>query len=365
MPKQALILITGGGSGGHITPLLAVAKNLQQHNSNLKLLYLGSGNPLEKKLSQTAKIPYQAISTGKLRRYFDLQNLKDFFLFLKGIWQAYFLIKKHNPQLIFSKGGFVSLPVCLAGAMQKKTIILHESDIAMGLANRIISRIAKRICLTFDQIPLKDHYKYVVTGTPVRPFLLKGKVKLTLEKLQFKKEKPILLVMGGSQGAQFINNLIFKNLKELLKKYQIIHLCGQGKQKLIKEVGYLGFEYVEEELADFYAIASLIISRAGANSLAEISAIGKPSLLIPLPSAANNHQFKNAEFFSNQKAAIMLEESKLSDQIFLDKIDTILSNSDLQKEIQNNLQKLYNPKSTEQITNVILTELEKSRLSKA
>lgn len=338
-------------------PLLTVAKRLQDKSPQIEILYIGSGNALEKKLSEEAKIPYKEISTGKLRRYFDLKNIQDFFRFSKGIWQSHQIIKKYKPELVFSKGGFVSLPVCLAAHYNKIPIILHESDIAMGLANRIIARIAKHICLTFNQIPAKDKHKYIFTGTPVRKEILKGKKQATLQKLDFSSQKPTLLIMGGSQGAQFINELIYKNLKELLSKYQIIHICGKGKRTLIKEKDYHNFEYVDNELADFYAVADLIISRAGANSLAEISALHKPNILIPLPSSANNHQFKNAEFFAKREASVMLQQKNITNTKFLEKIEQIISNKKLQNMMQENLKKLYNPNSTEEIVEVITSEL--------
>lgn len=323
----------------------------------MQILYVGSGNTLEQKLVAETNFEYQKISTGKLRRYFSWQNFVDFFKFIKGIFDALKIIKTEKPKLVFSKGGFVSLPVCVAAYFQKIPIILHESDSVMGLANRIIARIAKRICMTFDLNPKKDKFKYVLTGSPVRKELLKGKRKKAVQELCFNHKKPILLIMGGSQGAQFINELIYNSLDRLLENFQIIHICGKGKKKLIKKIGYVNFEYVQEKLADYYALSNLIISRAGANSLAEISELQKPNILIPLPTSANNHQQKNAEYFAQKNASILLEQKNLTKTKFLEILLNLWQDKTRQKEIKNNLKKLYNSNAVEEIIKIICLEL--------
>lgn len=338
-------------------PLFTVAKALEKGQDNLHIFYIGSGNALEKKLVQSTNFEYYAISTGKLRRYFSWQNFKDFFRFIKGIFDAYKIIKKIKPKIVFSKGGYVSLPVCIAAYFRKVPIVLHESDTVMGLANRLIARIAKRVCMTFDLHPSKDKFKYVLTGTPVRKELMKGKAKKAAERLGFTSEKPVLLIMGGSQGAQYVNDLIYKNLDQILEKFQIIHICGQGKCKLVKKVGYVNFEYVQDELADYYALADLIISRAGANALAEISELQKPNILIPLPTSANNHQQKNAEYFSQKEASVLLNQKDLTNEKFLESLFNLWKDKKKQKEMKINLKNVYNPDAVEGIVKVLNHEL--------
>ncbi len=340
-----------------MTPLLTVAKELQKKHKKLRIVYVGSGNALEQKLLQATDFDYRKISTGKLRRYFSLQNFTDFFKFLRGILQSYKIIKKEQPKLVFSKGGYVSLPVCIAAYLRKVPIIMHESDTVMGLANRLIAKTAKRICMTFDLKPKKDKFKYVLTGSPVRKEILQGKKKKALESLNFDKKKPVLLVMGGSQGAGFINDVIYNNLDEILETFQIIHICGRGKKKLIKKVGYVNFEYVQDELADYYALANLIISRGGASSMAEISALQKPNILIPLPSSANNHQYINAKYFEEKGASILLQQKEITKDKFLEILTNFWQNKEKQKEMQINLEKVYNPNALEEIVSVLNYDL--------
>lgn len=334
-------------------PLLTVAKALQKAHKNTEILYVGSGNALEKQLLQNTNFKYFEISTGKLRRYFSVKNFGDFFKFLKGISDAKKIIKTTHPDLVFSKGGYVSLPVCIAAYRQKIPIILHESDSVMGLSNRLIARIAKRILMSFDLKPTKNKYKYLLTGSPVRPEILKGKPRLMAQKLHFTNQKPVLLVMGGSQGAEFLNNLVYEFLDKFLKYFQIIHICGQGKQKLIKKVGYANFEYATEELADYYALADMIVSRAGANSLAEISALQKPNIIIPLPTSANNHQLKNAQFFAENKASLLLEQKNLTAEKLLATLVNLWQDQAKQKEMQINLHKLNHTNALEEIVKIL------------
>lgn len=334
-------------------PLLTVAKALEKKIKNTRIVYIGSGNALEKKLVQATDFEYENVSTGKLRRYFSWENFRDFFRFLKGIFQSYRIIKQIQPKVVFSKGGYVSLPVCVAAHFNRVPIIMHESDTVMGLANRLIARIAKRICMTFDLKPEKEKFKYVLTGSPVRKELLKGKPRKMRERLKFSNDKPVLLIMGGSQGAQFINELVYDSLEELLLKFQIIHICGYGKRKLIKKVGYVNYEYVQDELADFYALADIIVSRSGANALAEISELQKPNILIPLPSAANNHQYINAKYFSDRGASILVKQKGLESFKFIEMLQELNQNKIKQKEMKENLKKVYNPNAVGDIVEVI------------
>lgn len=286
------IVFTGGGTTGHVTKNLIVMEALKETFPDLELHYLGSASGKEAELISER---FHAISTGKLRRYFSLSTIPDFFKFWRGFFQAFFKLSAIKPALIFSSGGYVALPVALAAWLQGISIITHETDSIPGLSSRIMGKFATKVLLGYSAA---EKYfspkKIVVTGNPISPKLFEGSSKKTFEMLHFHPEKPVLLIMGGSQGAEEINQLIEKLLPDPLESFQIIHLTGQGKKIRDDMPGYKAFEYVTEQYPDFLAAADLIISRGGGNSLAEINAMKKPAIIIPLLSAAGNHQEHNA-----------------------------------------------------------------------
>ena len=275
-------------------------------------------------------IPYYGISTGKLRRYFDLKNISDPFRVLKGIHEAREILKKIRPDIIFSKGGFVAVPVALAASNLKIPLLIHESDMTPGLANRICIPYAVKVCCNFpetrDSLP---EGKAFVTGTPIRQELLHGDADAGREFCGFNREKPVLMVIGGSQGSVFVNTKIREALPELLKNWQVVHLCGKGNldDSLDHTPGYRQYEYIKEQLPDLFAMADVVVSRAGANAICEISALAKPNLLIPLgTNASRGDQILNARSFEKQGYSMVLEEENLTEESLLEAVGKLYEN---------------------------------------
>lgn len=313
------IILTGGGTAGHVTPNLALIPDLRERG--YEILYIGSYKGIERELIKDAGVEYRAISSGKLRRYFDLKNFTDPFRVLRGYLQSRRIIRKFKPDIIFSKGGFVAVPVTLAAKHYRVPVISHESDMTPGLANKLSMPSATRICCNFPEtmkyLP-KD--KAVLTGSPIRRELLSGSREAGLSFAGLSGEKPVLLVIGGSLGSVRVNEAIRSILDELLKDFDVIHICGKGNtdESLTKKEGYVQYEYVSKELKDIFAAADIIVSRAGANAICEILALKKPNLLIPLSAkASRGDQILNARSFEKQGFSKVLEEEDISDERLL------------------------------------------------
>ena len=311
------IVLTGGGTAGHVSPNIALLPYLR--DAGYEITYIGSKKGIEKNLIADYGLPYVGISTGKLRRYFDLKNFTDPFRVINGFREARSFLKKYRPDVVFSKGGFVSVPVVRAAGSLKIPCIIHESDMTPGLANKLCFGAAKKICCNFPEtLEMLPAGKAVLTGTPIRAELFTGEREKGLELCGFSGEKPVMMVMGGSQGAVSVNKAVRGNLTELLKTFQIVHLCGKGHfdESLSNVEGYRQFEYVKEDLKHLFAAADLLVSRAGANAICEILALGKPSLLIPLPTkGSRGDQILNANSFAEQGFSEVLEDEKAADQI--------------------------------------------------
>lgn len=309
------IILTGGGTAGHVTPNLALLPSLQAAGYDIH--YIGSYNGIERKLIENANIPYDGISSGKLRRYFDLKNFTDPLRVLKGYGEALRLIKKYKPDVVFSKGGFVAVPVVLAAKHYHVPTIIHESDMTPGLANKLCIPSAKKVCCNFPEtLKYLPEDKAVLTGSPIRAELLKGDRLAGLQYTHLSATKPIILVIGGSLGSVKVNNAVRSILPKLLEKFQVIHICGKGnlEEKLIGTAGYIQYEYVDSPLKHLFAAADLIVSRAGANSICEILALRKPNVLIPLSAAASRgDQILNANSFSKQGFSAVMEEENITD----------------------------------------------------
>lgn len=324
------IILTGGGTAGHVTPNIALLPRLKELGYDIQ--YIGSQNGIEKDLITQLNIPYHGISSGKLRRYFSLQNFTDPFRVLKGFSEANKLIKKLKPDVIFSKGGFVSVPVILAGKRCHVPTIIHESDLTPGLANKISIPSATNVCCNFPEtMQYLPKGKAVLTGCPIRQELLTGNVDKARKFCGFTSDKPVLLIVGGSLGSVVVNNAVRAILPELLKDFQIIHLCGKDKtdESLTSLDGYIQFEYIQDELKDLFALADIVISRAGANAICELLALRKPNLLIPLSAnASRGDQILNARSFERQGFSMVLEEESLTNDVLLDYIRTLYNQKD-------------------------------------
>lgn len=324
------IVLTGGGTAGHVTPNIALIPRLRELNYDI--CYIGSYDGIEKKLIEEFHIPYYGISSGKLRRYFDPKNFSDPFKVLKGIGEARRTLKELKPDIVFSKGGFVSVPVVLAAKRLHIPVIIHESDLTPGLANKICIPSAAKVCCNFPEtLSHLPAGKAVLTGSPIRQELLRGNAIAALEFCHFTANKPVILVMGGSLGSAAINDTIRGGLPELLKNFQVIHLCGKGKldPHLTDVQGYVQFEYIKDELRDLFALADIVISRAGANAICELLALHKPNILIPLSAkASRGDQILNARSFEAQGFSIVLEEESVTNLTLLNAIQTLMDNKE-------------------------------------
>ncbi|WP_274601630.1 undecaprenyldiphospho-muramoylpentapeptide beta-N-acetylglucosaminyltransferase [Clostridium rhizosphaerae] len=324
------IIMTGGGSAGHVTPNLALVPRLKELGYEIE--YIGTKDGIERKIIEENHIKYHVISSGKLRRYFDVKNFTDPFKVIKGIWEAYEIIKKEKPNIVFSKGGFVAVPVVLGAYFNKIPVIAHESDITPGLANKLSSPYATKICVTFPEAAKKlNKNKAVLTGNPIRKELFEGSKIKGIKLCGFTESKPVIFVMGGSLGARAINDVLRRNLNVLLKTYNIIHICGKGniEEKYIHNKDYKQFEYINEELPHMIAAADIVLSRAGANSIFEFLALKKPNLLIPLSAkSSRGDQILNAKSFEKSGYSLVLEEEKLEDRTLIEKINELYNNKE-------------------------------------
>jgi len=333
------ILFTGGGTSGHIFPIIAIARELRviYPKKDLKLFYLGPKDDFSNISLKQEDFVVKTIVSGKIRRYFSLQNIVDILFKIPfGVIQSIFLLPIINPDVIFSKGGSGSVSVTIAAKILNFPIFLHESDVVPGLSNRITSKWAKKIFTSFPKTEYFDPEKAIVTGNPIRREILNGDKKIAGEIFNLTLSKPIILIIGGSQGAQAINDFILLVLNNLLKDYEIIHVTGRqnvksaesealvvedkGLDKFYHPIGFLD----EEKIKHAYKTADLIISRSGSGSIFEIAAVGKPSILIPLPSAAANHQSKNAYVYAETGASIVVEQDNLTPNFFIENLELML-----------------------------------------
>lgn len=321
------IVMTGGGTAGHVTPNIALFDSLQK--DGYEIHYIGSYEGIEKGLIEDKKIPYYGISSGKFRRYRSWKNLTDPFRVLHGFFQARRLLGRIRPNVVFSKGGFVSVPVVMAAKTRHIPVIIHESDLTPGLANKLAMPSVTKVCCNFPEtLPYLPKEKAVLTGSPIRQELLHGNKQAAKDFCGFTGDLPILMVMGGSIGSVYINNAIRGCIDTLLTKYQIIHLCGKGNidESLKDKKGYAQFEYISENLPDLFAAADLVVARAGANSICELLALHKPNILIPLSrNASRGDQILNANSFAKQGFSAVLEEEEVTSEKLMATIDDVMA----------------------------------------
>lgn len=328
MAKQKIVF-TGGGSAGHVTPNLALIDRFQDLEWDID--YIGSENGIERDIIGSLDIPYHAISTGKLRRQITWKNLIMPFSVLKGIIQSFFLLRKIKPNIVFSKGGFVALPVVFAAWLNRIPVIIHEADITPGLANKLSAPFAQKICITNELA--KKYYKkpdkLLVTGIPLRPALFKGNANTGRTLCGFTESKPIILVFGGSLGSHKLNSTIRAILPKLQDSFQVAHICGSGKtDSSLQQDGYHQFEYLNKEMPDILACADLVVSRAGANSIYELLSLHKPHILIPLPTTASRgDQIDNAKYYASKNLSTVIFEEDLSNEKLLNAIVASHNNS--------------------------------------
>ncbi|MBE5834686.1 MAG: undecaprenyldiphospho-muramoylpentapeptide beta-N-acetylglucosaminyltransferase [Butyrivibrio sp.] len=347
------IVLTGGGSAGHVTPNIALIPALKE--KGYEIYYIGSYNGIEKKLIADYGIPYYGIATGKLRRYFDPKNFSDPFRVIKGFGEAKKILKEIQPDIVFSKGGFVSVPVVKAARACKIPFVLHESDMTPGLANKLCLPGATKVCCNFPEtIEKLPAEKAVLTGTPIREELMRGSAEAGKKLCGFTDDKPVLMVIGGSLGAQSVNETVRYALPRLLPTFNVVHLCGKEKMDNLKlsVPGYKQFEYVKEDLKDIFAMADVVVSRAGANSICELLALRKPNILIPLSTkSSRGDQILNAESFKKQGFSIVIDNEELDEDILVESVFDMFENKE--KFIDNMVKN-----SQESATNTIVDVIE-------
>jgi len=363
------IVLTGGGTGGHIFPLITVAKKITEKMRSgepVEFLFIGPKGKLEEELMAQAGIPTKTVLTGKLRRYFSFHHFSDPIKILIGIAQALWHLLVYMPDVIFSKGGYASIPVVLVGWLYRIPILIHESDSVPGMTNDILGKLSTRVAVSYEEAE-KDFAasQVVLTGNPLREDISQGNFQAAREKFSLVESKKVIFVYGGSQGAQIINDRLLNILPKLLRKYQVIHQTGRDNFEGVKHKagelgikaghdGYYPVDFIGPELKDILAVADLVITRAGANSLSEIAANAKPMIVVPLPDSANDHQKKNAYAIARRGGCIVLEESNLGEHIFMSRIEEIMNDAELSQKLGENIKYFYHPDAAEKIADGII-----------
>ncbi len=321
-----MIAVTGGGTGGHIFPVVAIIEELV-NRGHRDIVWIGSRSGTERGWAQKAGVRYRGIATGKLRRYFSLRNFTDPFKVMIGLLESFLFFLKKRPQVLFSKGGFVSLPPVLAAWFLRVPVVTHESDTVPGLATRIIARRAAVVCVGFSRT--QDAFaggKVVCTGNPVRADVLNGDGDRAKSWLGFPNDLPIVFVIGGSLGARTLNEAVWR-LCNGTNNFNIVHQCGRGNRRagLDEKTHYHQIEFLEDRMGDVLKAAAVVVSRAGAGALYEIGSLGKASILVPLPlSASRGEQIENARYFETHGASLVIANEKLTPHSLKEAIQTLI-----------------------------------------
>ena len=352
------MIMTGGGSAGHVTPNLALVPKLKELGFEIK--YIGSKDGIEKGIIKKENIPYYSISSGKLRRYFDIKNFTDPLKVLKGVTDAMRILSKEKPDIIFSKGGFVTVPVVMAASLKKIPVVSHESDMTPGLANKIASPFCNKLCVTFPET--MKHIKgdkAILTGTPIRESLLKGDRKKGMVFCNFEEERMVLMIIGGSLGAKVLNDNARLVIKDLVKDFNVVHICGKGNiDESLKGIkGYRQYEYISDEMPDVMALADVVLSRAGANTIFELLALRKPNILVPLSEhASRGDQVLNARSFEKEGYSKVVKEEEFTGEVLLKALKELVSQRD--KYIEN-MNKSAMGNGVDNIIKVIMDNIKK------
>lgn len=371
--KKVKIAFTGGGTGGHTTPAISIIRYLKKHSEeeNIKFdfLYIGSKSGIEKDYAEKENILYKSIRTGKLRRSLNIKNISDMFKVFIGIIESYFILKNYKPDLVFSTGGYVSVPVVIASKIRSIPVIIHEQTVNVGLANKIASKFANKVAISFESS--KKYFpenKVVLTGMPLREEIFTGDKNECYKIFKLDKKLPLLYVTGGSQGSKFINDKIAEILKELLQKMNIIHQCGgTAIHKSYEELQtirnnlpielkerYVVKDYIYDELKHIFKAANLIIGRSGAGTVNECIALSKPSIFIPLPGTTKNEQVENAKLGERLGGAIVLYQDKLGAKDLFRTIMELFSDDESLKRMSANFKNSSRKAANKNIFNLIV-----------
>lgn len=367
--KIKKVILSGGGTGGSVTPLLAVAKTLRQKSPAIKIIFVGTKTGPEKELLSSFKLPGETISfltipAGKLRRYFSVQNITDIYQIIKAFFVSLKLLQKEKPDLIFSAGGFVSVPLAYAAYLKNIPVIIHQQDVRPGLANRLMAKVARNISTTFEKSLTDYGARAVCLGNPAPEKLSQDSVDVVKEKYSLVNDKPILLITGGGTGSSLINQLSYQSIATLEREFQIMHLTGKGKAPNSSELALIEnhSDYHWREIIssqDLFALmqaSSLVVSRCGLGTLTELAVLNKPAILIPI---FKSHQEDNANVFQKSNAAIVLEQNKIDVEIFSQTIINLFSDKAKMTELSDNISRIIKPGADESLANLILEVIEK------
>ncbi len=366
------VVLTGGGTGGHTFPLLAVSRKLRQMHgrAEVRLNYIGPKSPMmkkEKEIFQKEDIPAHFVSAGKMRRYLAVKNFTDPFVTIWGILQSLVLLLRLMPDVVFAKGGYGALPVVIAAWLYRIPILIHESDAVPGIANRIMGKLSRRIALAYPRA--REYFvqsKTALVGIPVREEVLRGDRRRARQKFRLRSDLPTVLFLGGSQGAQALNRAVISALKELTVRVQVIHQTGEANYKWVKAAAaregfktgrdkYCAVDFLDDEgMADALAVADVVVSRAGAGAIAEIAAYRKALILVPLDLSANDHQRMNAYELAKVGGALVLEEANLGHGMLTSKIFKILDDAQLRTSMEKKIAVFYHPDAAETIARGLL-----------
>lgn len=360
MTKKIKILLTGGGTGGHIIPLIVIAKSIKEQyqvkgfTGEVEFMFIGDKGNLSKDVFEKEDIKVKHIFTAKIRRYFSWRNFLGFFTFPLGIIQSFWYLFWFMPDAIFSKGGYGSVPAVMVGWIYRIPILIHESDAAPGLANRLTAKLAARVAVSFyNTLQYFPKQKTILTGNPIRSEIDKGIKDQAKSKFGLRESLPVIFVLGGSQGAKSINSVLFSVLTSILPEAYVLHQCGNANkndcQKQLENLNldsslrsrYHLFGFIGDDLKDIYAVADLVVTRAGANTLTEIAACRKPSIIIPLSGSAGNHQEQNAFLFVEKGAAILVEEENLQVNLFTDLLLNTIKNKEKLEKLAHNAGEMF------------------------
>jgi UDP-N-acetylglucosamine--N-acetylmuramyl-(pentapeptide) pyrophosphoryl-undecaprenol N-acetylglucosamine transferase len=374
------ILITGGGTGGHVQPAMAVIAELRKRDPDIDLLYVGSANSVESKLAAEAGVPFKSVSVGKLRRsskglrgLLTTQNFVDALRVPVGISQAYRAVRRYQPDVVFGTGGYVSVPTIVAAGLQRIPVLTHEQTVTIGLANRIAGRYATRIAVSFEdsiqELPKKLRTRAFVTGNPIRTDVFDGFWSRASERFGFELASgglPCVYVTGGAQGSRKINHAVRDALPELLLRCRILHQCGSADLEEMNDVAgalpdtirgrYIVRQFVErDEIGDAYALADVVIGRAGAGTVCELAALGKPSVLIPLEPSSKDEQLRNAQRLADAGGAVIVRQASLTPETLIDAVMPMLRNPEGRVKRGLEASALATPNATNDVVDALLT----------
>lgn len=351
------IILSGGGTAGSVTPLLAIKEAMQSDPNNI-FLWIGTKKGMERAVVEAAQISYKSIPSGKLRRYFDWRNFIDPFLVVAGFFKSLWFIWRFKPDIILTAGSFVCVPVVLAGAVLRKKSIIHQQDLRIGLANKIMKPFATKITVAFEElIDFFPKDKVVFTGNPVRQFLYSGNRERAYQKFAFNPELPVILVMGGGIGSEIINKTFIESSKSLTQFCQVIHLVGKGEQSkwlyspiIQGNKRYRAYEFLTDDLADAYAVSTLVVCRGGLATLTEIAALRKPAIVIPIP---KNQQEDNAEFFKKNGAVVYVRQEDLDNEYIINLVRDLLEKSSWRQKLSQQLSQIMPSNATQNFVKII------------